>query len=472
MAATENMTSVGRITVRPPDDPLWNIGVVPDPALQVIEAIEAAGFEAWLVGGFVRDALRGVNAHDVDITTNAHWEEVARACESFASVFETGVKHGTVTVVVDSHPIEVTTYRVEGEYGDGRHPDSVQFVNSVEEDLARRDFTMNAMAYHPDRGLVDPFGGKEDLRRGIVRCVGDAKKRFSEDALRILRAIRFVSQLSFRLDPETEAAAFECAPLLANVAGERVATELERLLCGDNIHDVLMDYVDILGVVEPALLPMKGLDQRSRWHAYDVLEHTAYVVANTPPYPKVRWAALYHDTGKPDTFVVDSNGVGHMPGHQKASVVHLAAAARRFHFSHSTAHDLHLLVLHHDFHPEPTRKSVRKLYVKLEAREDLFHTICDLMRGDALGQAEFCHDRTHKIDEVEQVFREMIIEEHCFKVTDLPITGIDLIELGVPQGPEVGRMLNELFARVVEEDIPCDRESLLYQAAMSLEECS
>lgn len=441
------------------------LGSLPTYVLDVIDAIEAAGHEAWLVGGFVRDALRGAEPHDADLATDALWTDVRDACAARGfAVHETGVAHGTVTVVAQGHALEVTTFRSEEGYSDHRHPDSVRFVKNIEQDLARRDFTINAMAFHPVRGIVDPFDGQHDLVHGVIRCVGDPQKRFAEDALRILRAARFASQLSFWLAPDTERAANACAHTLNEVAGERLSKEFELLLCGEGACAALMRFADILAVIMPALARMKGFNQHSRWHVYDVLEHTAHVVAAVPAYPLVRWAALFHDSGKPDTFIRDKDGVGHMPGHPLASVEHLRSASARLHFSRRRQHDLTLLVRHHDDHPAPTPAGVRALFAKLEGDERLFHVMCDLMRGDALGQAEFSHARVDTIDAVEQLFNEMRAAGEWMTAADLPVTGADLIALGVPEGPHVGLLLGELFSSVMNERIAAEREALLAYA--------
>ena len=435
---------------------------IPNPVLEVMSYLEESGFEAWIVGGFVRDALRGVKPHDADIATNARWETVKKiSLEHNCHVIETGTKHGTITVINRGYPLEITTFRSETEYEDHRHPRAVTFVSSITEDLARRDFTINAMAFHPVRGLIDPYEGQADLHHHIIRCVGNPTQRFREDALRIVRALRFASQLGFSLAIDTENALFDQASTLSHVAGERLAVELEGMLCGDAIRSVLVTYTDILSVIIPQLHVMKGFDQHSRWHIYDVLEHTACVVENTPPKPLVRWAALFHDAGKPDTFFRDKNGIGHMPGHPLASIEHLRKAAKRLHFSRKRLHDLELLVRYHDDHPAPTRQDVRILFAKLEENEQLFHVMCDLMRGDALGQASFSHKRVKTIDEVERIFNEMCSEGACLSVHDLPITGKDIVELGVPEGPQVGLLLSEVFAAVAREEIAVDRDELL-----------
>lgn len=439
---------------------------LPAPVCAVIDALENEGYEAWVVGGFVRDALRGVAPHDADIATNAPWQETCRACASRGmAVHETGTKHGTVTVVCENEPIEVTTFRTEGTYTDHRHPDSVLFVDTIEEDLARRDFTINAMAFHPVRGLVDPFDGQNDLANKVIRCVNDADARLKEDALRVLRAMRFASQLGFWIAPDTEAAVRKHAHLLSDVAGERLHAEMEKLLCGTAVRTTLLRFADELSWVVPCIGPMKGFDQHNPWHIFDVLEHTAAVVESTPAYPLVRWAALFHDSGKPDTFFIGADHLGHMPNHPIESVHHMRKAAKRLRFSRKMQHDLELLIRFHDNHPEPTPKSVRKLYALLENDSRLFHLMCDLMRGDALGKSQRGVRQVAKINAVEELFDAMVAEGQVLSLADLPISGTDLITLGIPQGPHVGLVLKELFNAVANEEVAPEREALLALAA-------
>ena len=433
---------------------------LPHDAYRLLQTLRAAGHSAYVVGGCVRDSLLGRLPGDWDICTSARPDEM-KALFCSQRLILTGEKHGTVAVILHGKPYEMTTYRLDGSYRDHRHPDNVQFVDDLAADLARRDFTINAMAYHPVRGLVDPYEGQADLHHRIIRCVGNPTQRFQEDALRILRALRFASQLSFSLAIDTENALFEQAASLSYVAGERLSVELEGMLCGQSVRAVLLNYAEVLSVIIPQLHTMKGFDQHSRWHIYDVLEHTACVIENTPPEPLVRWAALFHDAGKPDTFFRDKNGIGHMPGHPLASIDHLRKAAKRLHFSRKRLHDLELLVRYHDDHPAPTRQDVRILFSKLEENRELFHTMCDLMRGDALGQAPFSHKRVKTIDEVEHIFDEMCSEGACLSLHDLPITGKDLLELGVPEGPQIGLLLSEAFAAVAREEIKPQREPLI-----------
>lgn len=435
---------------------------LPASVCAVIDALEKRGFEAWVVGGFVRDALRGVAPHDADIATNAHWEQTREAClASGMAVHETGTKHGTVTVVYQNEPIEVTTFRTEGAYTDHRHPDSVLFVDTIEQDLARRDFTINAMAFHPVRGLVDPFDGQNDLANKIIRCVNDPGIRLQEDALRVLRAMRFASQLGFWIDPDTEAAIRRYAPTLTDVAGERLRQELEKLLCGNHVRQTLLRFPRELAYIVPCIEAMDGFDQHNPWHIYDVWEHTAAVVENTPAYPLVRWAALFHDAGKPDTFLIGADNLGHMPNHPIASVQHMRESAKTLHFSKKMQHDLDLVIRYHGDRPEPTTKSVRKLYALVEHNEDLFHAICDLMRGDARGKSTRATKWIQKINAAESLFNEMLKQGEVLSPADLPVNGTDLISLGVPQGPHVGLVLSELFSAVANEEVAPEREALL-----------
>ena len=432
--------------------------LIPPCVISVIDLLESAGYETWLVGGFVRDLL----LHDFDLTTAAPWQQVKELCVAAGyAAHETGTKHGTITVVADDTALEITTFRTEGAYLDHRHPSEVIFTDSIEEDLARRDFTVNAMAFHLARGILDPFGGQTDLRERMIRCVGDANARFSEDALRILRALRFASQLDFTLEPKTAHAALDQREDLRLIAGERIEDELTKLLCGENVYQVLMEHAAILNVVLPELIAMEGLDQKTKYHIYDVYEHTAWVVHYSPATPLARWAALLHDIGKPDTFFTDEEGVGHMYGHPKVSVEHLHSIAKRLHFSRAFTSDLALLVRYHDTRPAPTKKSIRRLYAKLENKEYLFHAMCDLMRADSLAQAPEYHERMNEINELEALFDEMIAENEVFSLRDLPLSGKDLIEAGIPEGPAIGEALEAAFQEVVEERLSLDHDALL-----------
>ena len=328
---------------------------LPQEGLFVLERLEQRGFECWFVGGAVRDLLRGVPAHDSDLATSATPRDVIASFPDIP-VLTTGVKHGTVTVVVDHVPVEVTTYRTETTYADARHPDQVQFTGRLQDDLSRRDFTVNAMALHPTRGLVDLFGGKEDLQHGVIRCVGEPALRFQEDALRILRALRFVSKLSFELDEETAKAAREAKDSLALLSRERVQSECTGILCGENVRQVLLSYYDILSQPFPFLAAMAGFEQHNAHHCFDLLGHTAAVVEAIAPEPRLRLAALLHDCEKPSCFSLDDDGVGHFYGHALRGEKTAETILRGLKYDNATLSRVPLLVKWHDTPLEETTR--------------------------------------------------------------------------------------------------------------------
>lgn len=435
---------------------------LPPHAAASIGVLERAGFEAWCVGGFVRDALMGRPAGDIDIATSARWEKAQAAFEAAGyRTHETGVKHGTITAIVDGEAVEITTYRIDGPYLDARHPDSVRFVRDIASDLDRRDFTMNAIAYHPQRGLFDPHDGAGDIEAGIVRAVGDPQRRFAEDALRILRACRFASQLGFAIDADTLCGMESCAPLLSSIAFERVSKELQGFVCGAHVHDALMACVDVLAELMPELAAMKGFDQRTPYHIYGVLEHTAYVMQNTPPYPLVRWAALFHDMGKPRAFFAGDDGVGHFYGHAKLSIELARPIMKRLALPSSLADDVLLLVRYHDDVIEPAPKSVKRMLRRLDGRVDLFRAMCDLKRGDALSQAPQCHGRVALADELDRVLDGILEAQEAFSLKDLAINGTDLIALGMAPGPAIGQLLEAALEAVIDEKVPNEKGALL-----------
>lgn len=436
---------------------------VPPQAHRVIEVLEAAGFEAWCVGGFVRDSLLGRPVSDIDIACSALWPQTEEACLAAGMrVHRTGEKHGTVTVVCDDAAFEVTTFRVDGAYSDARHPDEVRFVRSLKEDLARRDFTINAMAYHPLRGLADPFGGLEDARRGIIRTVGDPAQRFGEDALRILRACRFSSQLGFSLDGATYQAMLEGKRGLLRVSSERITAELQKLLLGDNVCDALLRTVDVLSAVLPELVAMKGFDQCTPYHCHDVLEHTARAVAGTPPYPLVRWAALFHDMGKPAAFFKEPGGRGHFYGHAKISVPLARGIMDRLTFSTQFRDRVLLLVERHDDVFDATPRAVKRALARMGGDVELFRALCDLKRGDASAQAPaYAEKRMRRADDLLRVLDGILAEGEAFTLKHLAVNGRDAMDAGIAQGPSVGAALAAALDAVIDEQIPNDRETLL-----------
>lgn len=429
---------------------------IPEYVKKVLETLEAAGHEAWCVGGCVRDTLLGRAPEDWDVTTGALPEETMAVFGQHA--FPTGLQHGTVTVRADHNSVEVTTYRVDGDYHDHRRPDSVTFTRSLEEDLARRDFTVNAMAMSLRGELRDPFGGREDLQNGVLRCVGDPDRRFQEDALRMLRGLRFAAVLGFAIDPATGESIHRNRELLREIAVERVQVELMKLLAGKDAAEVLRQYPDVVGVFWPEVLPMVGFDQQNVHHCYDVWEHSLHAVAAVPEDPVLRCAALLHDIGKPNCFTVDEKGVGHFYGHASISRELADRMLRRLKCSTEFREAVVRLVDWHDRDIPRTDKAIRRALGKLGER-DLRRLIL-LKRADNLAQAPEFRHRQLELDKGEAILNQLLAEDACFSLKQLAVNGKDLTEMGL-SGPAVGRVLNALLDRVVEGELPNQREVLL-----------
>ncbi len=430
----------------------------PAPVQTALDTLCNAGYEAYIVGGCVRDALRGAAPHDWDCTTNAKPDEIC-ACFRDFHVIETGLQHGTVTVVIEHMPIEITTYRIDGVYADHRRPDTVTFTDSLTDDLARRDFTVNAMAYHPDRGLIDPYHGADDLQANIIRCVGSPRDRFDEDGLRILRAMRFASVLDFTIEEGTANAVHAQKTLLHHISAERIDTELTKLLCGIGAERVLTDFADVLFTVLPELEPMHGFDQCNPHHDYDVYAHTLKTVAACPPEPVLRWAALLHDSGKPHTFTTDEHG-GHFYGHAVVSKEIAGRALKAMKCDRRRYDRVLLLVDQHDLVMNGTEKQLKRIVRKLgdEAAEQLLL----LHKADVTAQAA-CH-RAQRIEESDRLLamlEKLREEDACMSLKQLAVTGGDLMSLGIPQGKAVGEMLNALLEAVIDGALPNERAALL-----------
>ena len=433
------------------------------PATQrVLTTIESAGFQAWLVGGCVRDALLGRKAPDVDIATDATWQQVRDTCQAAdMKVHETGTQHGTVTVVADGERFEVTTFRIDGTYSDARHPDSVSFASTIEEDLARRDFTINAMAWHPQRGLCDPYGGQTDLAAGVIRAVGEPTQRFAEDALRILRGVRFASQLGFHVEPRTLEGMNAHAQTLTSISAERVKAELDALLLGQHVRSALLGYARIIDAVLPELSPMRGFDQLTPYHIYDVMEHTAYVVQYSSPQLLCRWSALFHDMGKPDVFFTDEKGQGHFYGHAKKGVPLAEQALSRLKASSAFIEEVALLVRYHDTVIKPEPAPVKRMLRRLGGNVDTMRALCDLKRADSLAHAPEHQSGVTIANQLEACLDGILEAQDAFTIAQLAIDGNDVLAAGVPAGPQVGQVLEEVLEAVIDEQLPNDRDVLL-----------
>jgi tRNA nucleotidyltransferase (CCA-adding enzyme) len=440
---------------------------LPVPVEKAFKRLESCGFCGYLVGGCVRDYLLNTPPTDFDMTTDATPAEMI-TCFAGYRVLETGIRHGTVTVILDGMAIEMTTHRIEGDYSDSRHPDAVQFTRNLVDDLARRDFTINAMAYHPQKGLIDHYGGATDIKRKIIRGVGDPDKRMAEDALRILRGLRFAAVLGFALETETGTAIRQNCGQLANISAERIAAELNKLICGKNVKAIILEETAVLGVVIPELLPAKNFEQQSPYHCYDVLTHTAVAMETLAPLPRLRWAMLFHDLGKPQTFTRDAAGVGHFKGHSKCSEVIARERLRALRISNVTIDQVGLLVKYHGVHIDVDKKSVKRWLNRLS--EPLFRDLIAIKRGDNLAKASKYHSRLESLQRLEALLDQVIAEKACFSLKDLAVNGHDLIGLGIKNGEEIGRILKLLLAGVIDE-VYQNEKDVLIEKAKELRRC-
>ena len=434
---------------------------IPSGARRILQALTAAGHEAYLVGGCVRDLLRGVEPHDWDIGTSARPEET-KACFSGQRILETGLRHGTITVLEDGEPYEITTYRVEGPYSDRRRPDFVRFVPSLEADLARRDFTMNAIAMDLDGRLQDPCGGAEDIRSRVIRCVGDADRRFQEDGLRVMRALRFAAVLGYHMEEKTARAIHKNRHMRLRVAAERINVELCKLLVGANAGEVLRQYPDILCQIWPQLGPLVLLEQKNPWHCWGGWEHTIHAVEAAPADGTLRLAMLLHDVGKPGCKSTDGSGIDHFYGHAAAGAELADQMLRTLKFDNATRERVVTLVRYHDIQIVPESRVVRRWLNRLGA--ETFFQLLAVKRADGMGQDhEKVKDRQMELERIQEMAEEIIVQGQCFALKDLEINGRDVIAAGAVPGPAVGRVLNCLLERVLNGEIPNEREMLLKQ---------
>lgn len=430
--------------------------MIPQEVCAVLQTLERAGYEAYIVGGCVRDMRMGKAPHDWDVTTSALPQETMALFDHFA--IPTGLQHGTVTVRSGGLSCEVTTFRTEGDYPDHRHPAAVTFTRSLREDLQRRDLTVNAMAMDVRGSLHDPFGGQADIRRRILRCVGEPERRFQEDALRILRTLRFSATLGFVIEEDTHRALRAQCGDLRYVAAERVREELTKLLCGTDVLRVLLDDPQVLGVVLPEILPCVGFDQHNRHHCYDVWGHTAHAVAAAPPDSVLRWAMLLHDLGKPRCFTMDEQGVGHFHGHHRPGAEMAETVCRRLRFDKATARQICMLVRYHDRPIPLTEKAIRRAMNQLGAEG--LRQLCAVKRADNLAQHPDYRSRQREIDEGKAIMDALLEKNACFSLKQLAVNGRDMAALGL-EGPAIGQALQTLLEAVMDGETDNDRTALL-----------
>lgn len=439
---------------------------LPQAVQYCITSLEAAGFRAFAVGGCVRDSLLGLTPADFDLCTSATPEQIAQVFVRH-QLLHHGEKHGTVGVVLDGEVFEITTFRTEGGYEDSRHPDWVDFVENVEADLARRDFTINAMAYNPSTGYVDPFGGREDLKNKILRTVGNPEARFREDALRILRGARFSARFRLTPDPATLSAMERLAPLLDKIARERVFEELCKLLTSATAQD-LQQFIPLLTQVIPELTPSVGFQQHSPHHRYDVFTHTVHVVEAVPRELPLRWAALLHDAGKPAAFTMDENGRGHFKGHAKISQEIADHVLLRLKAPSALRQQVTELIGLHMTPLEPDKKLLRRRLGKL-GRERL-EQLLQLQEADMGSKGTGKEEEMEQFTALRKMIAEVLAEDACFSIKDLAVTGWDLQQIGLAPGPEMGRCLNWLLGQVQDEVLPNEKAALLETVKKLLED--
>ncbi len=425
-----------------------------------IDTLKNHGYEAYVVGGCVRDSLRGVIPSDWDVCTSATPDATISVFSEYTTI-KTGIAHGTVTVMIDNNPIEITTYRIDGEYKDMRHPVNVSFTDSLELDLSRRDFTVNAMAYSPEKGIIDPFNGITDLKNKIIRCVGEADLRFSEDALRILRALRFSSVLSYSIEESTSKSIHNNAELLSKIAVERINTEFTKLICGANAKLVLSDYRDVIATIVPEIKPTFDFHQHTKYHIHDVWHHSLQALDVIRPTPILRLTMLLHDVGKPSCFTRDLNGTGHFYGHPKVSTEMADTVLHRLRYDKKTIESVCKLVKYHDSDIICQEKYILRWLNKLGT--DTFMNLLEVKEADNKAQnPEFSY--IEKINEIRALYYSMTNKPICFSLKHLCITGHDLIDIGITEGHKIGETLNTLLNLVIEEKLPNERDALLSYA--------
>lgn len=430
---------------------------MPDKVLMIILNLQMHGYDAYAVGGCVRDSILAKKPQDWDITTSAKPGDIKRM---FRRTVDTGIEHGTVTVLIGKDSFEVTTYRIDGVYEDSRHPKEVRFTNNLEEDLKRRDFTINAMAYNDDVRLVDAFGGMKDLNYHLIRCVGDPKERFAEDALRILRAVRFSSQLGFTIEPDTEEAIRELAPTLQRVSAERIRAELLKILVSDHPEQIREAYrLGITKVILPEWDDMEGVRQNTPHHKYDVAEHTIEAIKNVKNDKVLRLTMLFHDMGKPAMKTTDENGRDHFKGHAIVSEELTNVVMRRLKFDNETIKKVTRLVCYHDYRVEATPQNVRRAMNRIGV--ELFPYYLAVRLADVKAQSAYQkREKVENIIKMRELYQETLVQEHCVTLQDLAVTGKDLLAIGMKPGQALGSMLTELLEWVI-DDPDCNKKEIL-----------
>lgn len=432
---------------------------LPREAENIIERLNRYGYEAYVVGGCVRDSILGRTPNDWDICTSATPDKVIEIFASY-EVIPTGLKHGTVTILVDHTPFEVTTFRIDGDYSDSRRPDTVAFTTDIVKDLSRRDFTINAMAYSPKSGLVDPFDGLQDIQNQVIRCVGKAQERFKEDALRILRAIRFATQLDFHIDLSTSAAILELYTTLQNISAERITSELNKMIVCASFYMNFWYFRYVFAFIIPELEQCLGFDQQHPYHCHSLYRHIAFALGYKPSDIITKLTLLFHDVGKPQCQVFDDGGVAHYYEHPVIGAKLTDERMRAMKYDNDTRQKVIELISHHDAMLEATPKHIKKWLNKIG--EEQFRRLLNVKEADIYAQEPAYYlERFEKIKRIRQCLEEVLASEQCFKLKDLAVNGNDLMQIGIPQGREIGNTLNWLLDMVINGETNNDKDELL-----------
>lgn len=436
---------------------------LPHFALEIIDKLSEAGFCAYAVGGCVRDCVMQREPLDWDIATSALPGDMIRIFEGY-KVIETGIKHGTLTVMVDTVPVEITTFRLDGDYTDNRRPDSVEFICDIRRDLSRRDFTVNALAYSPEEGLIDYFGGLEDIASGTIRCVGDAELRFYEDALRILRGLRFASVLDFNIEPKTAAAIRSCRRLLKNISPERIAKELLKLLCGSRAQAIIGEYREVFFEMIPQLSALEAYPRHGVSGDTDVFEHTLDTLGRVPASTRVRMAALLHDIGLPVSFAEGPDGAGYFTAHSLAGAQIARDILTGLRFSKKFTEAVCALVENHELNIIDNPVEAKKLLGRMGPEQ--FFCLMDLMQADAESLSPGQSGRAAAAREMKHHAEQLLLRGECLTLSDLALNGRDLMAAGIRDGKTVGLILERLFRDVLEKRVENRHEALLERARL------
>ncbi|MCH5303912.1 MAG: HD domain-containing protein [Ruminococcus sp.] len=436
--------------------------IIPENVRIILNTLKDNGYDAYVVGGCVRDAILGIEPKDWDITTSAKPDEI-KECFKPYHIISVGEQHGTIGVVINKKVYEVTTYRIDGDYSDNRHPESITFTDNLELDLSRRDFTVNAMAYNEDRGLVDPFNGERDLKFMALRCVGEPDKRFTEDALRILRALRFASVYNFSIESNTAISIIRNKKLLSNISEERISSELNGIVCGKYVNFVLRRYKDIIAVFLPEIVSTFDFAQNTPHHNKTVWRHITASVSNIESDTLLRIVMLLHDIGKPLALRTDKKGIDHFKGHNHFGAVLAKTALQRLKYPTKFIEDAVTLIEYHDVRFSDNRKQIKHVINKIG--EENFRRLLKVQNADILAQSKYMREaKLNNLDLAKNIFEEILQNNECYKIRDLKINGSDLIHLGITDGKTIGNILEILLDSVIDETIENDSVALKKKA--------